>query len=132
MTVEESKALRKKELLRFFQSGLAQRIRLADKIETERTFPLLMEPKELFFGGEYETVSDKILVNGIVDCYFIENGQVVLLDYKSDRVYEEEELKERYRIQLDLYCLALERTLGLSVREVYLYSFALGKAIFLR
>ncbi len=132
LTVEESKALRKKELLRFFQSGLAQRIRLADKIETERTFSLLMEPKELFFGEEYETVSDKILVNGIVDCYFIENGQVVLLDYKSDRVYEEEELKERYRIQLDLYRLALERTLGLSVREVYLYSFALGKAIFLR
>lgn len=129
LTAEEAKALRRKELLQFFRSGLAQRMRKADHIETERTFSLLMQPKELFFGTEYQDVTDQILVNGIIDCYFIENNEIVLLDYKSDRVYDEEELKGRYHIQLELYRTALERALGLPVKETYLYSFAMGRAI---
>ena len=88
-----------------------------------------MQPKELFFGKEYETVTDTILVNGIIDCYFIENNQVILLDYKSDRIYDEEELKAHYHIQLELYKLALERALGLPVAETYIYSLAMGKEI---
>ena len=129
LTEEEAKALRRKELLQFFRSGLAQRMRKADHIETERTFSLLMQPKELFFGEAYQDVTDQILVNGIIDCYFIENNEVILLDYKSDRVYDEEELKGRYHIQLKLYRIALERALGLPVKETYLYSFAMGRAI---
>ncbi|MBR6543390.1 MAG: PD-(D/E)XK nuclease family protein, partial [Anaerotignum sp.] len=117
------------ELLQFFKSDLAKRLRGADQIETERTFSLLMQPKELFYGKEYEDVTDTILVNGIIDCYFIENNEVILLDYKSDRIYDEEELKERYKIQLQLYRTALERALGLPVREMYLYSLAMGKGI---
>ena len=129
LTEEEAKAIRRRELLQFFKSKLAQRLRAADKIETERTFSLLMQPKELFFGKEYETVTDTILVNGIIDCYFIENDQVILLDYKSDRIYDEEELKAHYHIQLELYKLALEWALGLPVAETYLYSLAMGKEI---
>ena len=129
LTEEEAKAVRRREILQFFRSGLAQRLRKADNIETERTFSLLMQPKELFFGKEYEMVTDMILVNGIIDCYFIENNQVILLDYKSDRIYDEEELKERYRIQLQLYKIALERALGLPVAETYIYSLAMGREI---
>jgi len=129
LTAEEAAAVRRKELLQFFGSGLAQRLRAADKIETERPFSLLMQPKELFFGAEYQDVTDTVLVNGIIDCYFVEKGKVILLDYKSDRVYDETELKERYRIQLALYKIALERALGLPVAEVYIYSLAMGKEI---
>ena len=129
LTEEEAKAIRRRELLQFFRSELAQRLRLSDKIETERTFSLLMQPKELFFGADYNDVIDTILVNGIIDCYFVEQDQIVLLDYKSDRIYDEEELKERYRIQLQLYKTALERATGLPVKEVYIYSLAMGKAI---
>ena len=129
LTEEEGKAVRRRELLQFFRSGLAQRLRMADKIETERTFSLLMQPKDLFYGKEYEEVTDTILVNGIIDCYFVEKDGIILLDYKSDRTYDEEELKTRYRIQLSLYRLALERALGLPVKEVYIYSLAMGKEI---
>lgn len=129
LAAEEAKALRKRELLKFFQSELAQRLRAADTIETERTFSLLMQPKELFFGEEYQDVEDKILVNGIIDCFFIEKNEVILIDYKSDRVYDEEELIGRYHVQLQLYRTALERALGLPVKETYIYSFAMGKAI---
>lgn len=129
LTQEEAGALRKKELLQFFRSSLAERLRKAEEIETERPFSLLLQPKELFFGEEYQDVTDQILVNGIIDCYFIENGKIVLLDYKSDRVYTEKVLRERYQIQLALYRTALERAFLLPVQEVYLYSFAMGKAI---
>lgn len=135
LTAEEAAAVRRKELLTFFAGEMAQRLRQAEEIERERTFSLLMQPKELFYGAEYEEVTDTILVNGIIDCYFIEKNEtmeknkVTLLDYKTDRIYDEEELKERYRIQLRLYQTALERTLELPVEEVYLYSFAMGKAI---
>lgn len=57
-------------------------------------------------------MTDEILVNGIIDCFFIENNSGVLIDYKSDRIYDEEDLKARYRIQLELYRTALERGNG--------------------
>ena len=131
LTAEEGKALRKKELLGFFRSKLAARLRRAEKIEREQPFSLLMQPRELFFGEEYAEVSAKILLNGIIDCYFMERDGIILLDYKTDRIYDEEKLRERYRIQLELYRAALERTLGLPVKEVYLYSFALGREVLL-
>ena len=129
LTEEAGKYLRRRELLQFFESELAERLRGAERIEKERPFSVLMQPKELFFGAEYEDVTDEILVNGIIDCFFIENNSGVLIDYKSDRITDERELKERYRIQLGLYRMALERALGISIRETYLYSFAMGKAI---
>lgn len=129
LTAEESRQLRKKELLQFFRSTLAERLRNAESIERERPFSMLMQPRELFFGEEYRKVTDDIVVNGIFDCFFVENGAGILLDYKSDRIYDEKELRERYCIQMKLYRMALERTLGIPVKEVYLYSFAMGKAI---
>lgn len=131
LTAQEAAALRRKELLGFFSSGLAGRLRAGDWIEKERPFAMLMRPDELHFGAEYRDVDEKILVNGIIDCYFAEDGgkSVILLDYKSDRLYDEEKLRERYAVQLGLYRIALERALGLRVKETYLYSFALGRAI---
>lgn len=131
LTAEEAAALRKKELLVFFESDLAGRLRAAKQIEKERPFAMLMRPRELFFGPEYADLEEKILVNGIIDCYFTEGeaDSIILVDYKSDRIYKEETLRERYAVQLQLYRTALERATGLPVKETYLYSFALGRAI---
>ena len=131
LTEEEGKYLRRRELLQFFESELAERLRGAERIEKERPFSVLMQPKEVFFGEEYREVTDEILVNGIIECYFTGKDVGILIDYKSDRIYDEEDLKARYRIQLELYRTALERAMGISIRETYLYSFAMGKAILL-
>ena len=69
------------------------------------------------------------LLQGAVDCVFEENGGLILVDYKTDYVKEEQELKNRYCRQLSLYALALEQTTGLKVTEQYLYSFSLGEAV---
>ena len=76
-------------------------------------------------GEEPETV----LVQGIIDVYFEEPDGLVVLDYKTDRVKSEEELKEKYQGQLEYYARALEQITGKRVREKAIYSFTLGKEI---
>lgn len=129
LSEKESMALRKKELLVFFASPLAKRIRSCDVVGKERPFAMLMEAKELNLGAEYEQLDDTVLVNGIIDCFFMEGEQITLLDYKSDRLYQEDLFLERYKIQLQLYKRALEQALGKKVTEVYIYSLAMGKEI---
>ena len=69
---------------------------------------------------------EMVLIQGIIDAWFIEDGEIVLLDYKTDRVKEADELVKRYSIQLDLYKQALERTTNMKVKEVLIYSFGLS------
>ena len=74
------------------------------------------------------------LIQGIIDMYFVEDGQIVLLDYKTDKVPYKggaDILKERYSIQLDYYGKALSQITGLPVKEKIIYSFTLGKEILL-
>ena len=131
LSEEEVMALRKDELLNFFMSPLAKRIRNSDTVEKERPFAMLRAANELFLGDEYKNVEDTVLINGIIDCYFIEGDNIVLLDYKSDRIYKEETFRMRYKIQLQLYKDALEQSLGKTVTEVYIYSLAMGREILL-
>ena len=129
LSEKEIAALRKNELLGFFSSPLAKRIRGCDAVEKERPFAMLMAAKDLFLGAEYGDVEDMVLLNGIIDCYFMEGDNLILLDYKSDRIYDEGALRQRYEIQLKLYRRALEQALGKQVTEVYIYSFAMRRGI---
>ena len=82
-----------------------------------------------------EISGEKIIIQGTIDCYFEENGKYILLDYKSDYLFDSgdeaelEKLVERYRSQLGLYREALEMIRGTRVEEVYLYLFSIGKGI---
>lgn len=71
--------------------------------------------------------TDEVLIQGIADCVFEENGELVLVDYKTDRVDSEEELLERYKNQIAFYKKAVEKTLNKPVKEALLYSFSLNK-----
>ena len=83
---------------------------------------------------EILTEDEMILVQGIIDAFFIEedengNQYVVVADYKTDRVKESGELVLRYRTQLEYYAEALERMTRLPVRERIIYSFRLHEEI---
>lgn len=75
--------------------------------------------------------TETVLIQGIIDVFFEEDGELVLADYKTDAVKEAEELVRRYRVQLDYYAMALERLLGKRVKERIIYSFALEMEILL-
>ena len=82
--------------------------------------------------GDPSLEGELMLVQGIIDVWFAEEDGLVLVDYKTDRITgpeAEQTLVERYRTQLDYYRCALEMSTGKKVKERYLYSFCLGKAI---
>ncbi|NDO45605.1 helicase-exonuclease AddAB subunit AddA [Clostridium sp. MD294] len=135
LSEQEAKALNVNEITKFFQSELAQRIRNADVVEQEKRFSMLMEASEIFPQKEYELIKDSVMINGIIDCFFEENGQIVLIDYKNNRLWGQktaDTLKKQYEIQMKLYKKALEKATGKNVKEVYLYSFALGEALLIQ
>ena len=74
---------------------------------------------------------DIVIVQGIVDAFFYENGQIVLMDYKTDRA-DEETLLGRYRAQLDYYADTLCKLTGCPVKEKIMYSFFMNREIELR
>ena len=76
---------------------------------------------------------ETILVQGIIDAYFIEDGKIILVDYKTDRVRkgQEQKLIDLYHVQLEDYAEALERMTGMEVKEKFIYSFTLQKEILL-
>ena len=81
-----------------------------------------------------ELSGEGMLIQGVIDAWFEEDGELVLVDYKTDRVRYLGEaaadwLKDRYRVQLEHYGKALEMGTGKPVKERYLYSFDLGLAI---
>lgn len=123
ITEEQGKSLDKKRLTSFFNSSLAKRMFNSDKIYREIKVSTFLSANEVY-SIDFD---DKILVQGIADCVFEESGQLVLVDYKTDRVKDENELLERYKKQLTFYKYAIEKTLKMPVKEVMLYSFYLEK-----
>ncbi|MDO5340700.1 MAG: helicase-exonuclease AddAB subunit AddA [Eubacteriales bacterium] len=105
----------------FVQSDIGKRAASAVKSGRAR--------REQPFVFEYEGQ----IIQGIIDMYFEEDGELVLIDYKTDRVNKsaagEQELVKRYAIQLDYYAKALAQLTDKCVKEKIIYSFALGKEI---
>ncbi len=130
LSKEESKLLPYQKILHFCTSDLVKRMQVAENIEKEKQFSILLEGKDIFSVKNEEEVEEKILVNGVIDCYFQEaDGTLVLVDYKTDHLYQEEAFRKRYEIQLRLYRLALERISGKKVKESLIYSFAMERCI---
>lgn len=99
----------------FFASDLGRRMLASDNVRREWAFNLVMD--------EHGT-----LLQGVIDCAFREDGAWVLVDYKTDRIADEDEFIQRYRRQLEWYAQALTRITGLPVKEKYLYSIGNSKA----
>ena len=86
-------------------------------------------------AGDYDSTlrddlkNEPILIQGIADCIFEEDGKLVILDYKTDKTKDENELINRHRLQLETYSRALEKALGIPVKEAYIYAFSLDREI---
>ena len=120
---EEARLVDVAKILKFFCSDLGQRILQAEKVYREVPFNLVYRASEII--ADWEQCEEELLVQGVIDLYFWEGEEMVLLDYKTDRITPEnrEELIDKYRIQVELYKYALESIQGHPVKDSYLYLF---------
>ena len=119
ITDEAAKTIRMNEMIHFCQSSVAGRMAMAAKHgQLHREQPFVVYDSD-----------EEILIQGIVDAYFEEDGELVVVDYKTDRVHQPEELIDRYKVQLDYYAKALQQLTGMYVKEKIIYSFELGREV---
>lgn len=126
ITQNEAQQINIDILYKFAQSNLAKQIKNAKKIYKEAPFYINLSAEEIY----NKEIEEKILVQGIIDLYYEkQNGELTLIDYKTDYAKTEQELIQKYEIQLNLYKKALEKATGKKVTEVYIYSTYLNKEI---
>lgn len=126
---EDDALVSEKKILEFLDTDLSHRMSRAakeGKLYLEQPFVLSVNAKEV--RDEFPS-DEKVLVQGVIDVYFEEDGKLILMDYKTDRVDSAEELIKRYKTQLDYYSEALSRLEKKPVSEILIYSFALGEVI---
>ena len=97
--------------------------------EYKRVAKLIGEENNVIRPNNVLKTGDTVLIQGIIDAYFIEDEKVVILDYKTDRIKEEQELVKHYVLQLEMYKKAVEQILRKEVKETVIYSVELGKSI---
>ncbi|OPX42633.1 ATP-dependent helicase/nuclease subunit A [Ruminiclostridium hungatei] len=136
ITQQQSESVDVRKLMAFVNADICKRILAADAVYREIPFNLELSFKELYenhqelpFQDRPEEQEETVLLQGVIDCYFEEQGNLVLLDYKTDYVESggTERIKDRYRLQLEYYSRALEKLTGLKVSERYVYLFATGE-----
>jgi len=125
---EEIEAIDFTRIEKFFASDMGKRCAkafAAGKLRRE-------EPVDI----KWKLDDEDVIVQGIIDCFFEENGKIVLFDYKTNGIdeskpFEEEEkrLQDTYRTQLEIYGQALTKASGKPVAESYLYLFSAGRLI---
>ena len=125
---EERSLLSDRSLYGFFNSDLGQRLIASKRVERELPFSMLFDGNRVY--PDVET-GERLFLQGIIDTAFVEDGQWVLVDYKTDRVKSGDELIRRYKIQMDLYKEALETLTDIPVKASYIYSFRLHEAVLL-
>lgn len=128
ITLKEKENINLYKILEFTKSNIWKEMRKAKKVYKERPFFINIPAKEIY----KEEIEEKILIQGIIDLYYInENDEIILVDYKTDYVEreKEQELIEKYKKQLELYCKAIEEANKKQVSRIYIYSVYLGREI---
>ena len=112
----------------FFSSSLLGRILTSSLVMREKKFTVEVPVSDVYEGME-KYADEMIMIQGIADCAFLEDGKLVVVDYKTDRLPTEEMFREKYASQVLIYKKALKMATGYDVKETLLYSFHLGKEI---
>ena len=130
ITEEEKKAINMNVIKNYLNSDLYLELQKAKLVKKETPFYLNINSNEI-----YDETDEKILVQGIIDLYYINNkDELILVDYKTDYLKDnnEEELIDKYITQLRLYNIALEKSLKRKVDYTYIYSTYLNKKILIK
>lgn len=127
----ELRAINCRKVANMLKSDLGQRMIKAavrGQLFKEQQFSVGFSASQIYDTDDLHDVDDVIIVQGIVDGYFVEDGQIVVMDYKTDAC-DEETLIGRYKAQLVYYGETLAKLRGLPVKELVMYSFGEEKEV---
>ena len=116
LSEEEAGMIRIGGPVSFFRSDLGRRMLASNEIRREVDFTMKMDPHS------------PTMVQGIIDCVFRENGEWILIDYKTDRDTSPETFIPRHEMQMNWYREAIERLTGIRVKEMWLFALKAGEA----
>lgn len=124
----QEQAVDRRLLLEFLHSPLCKRIAASEEVYREYRFSLLVDAQKLYDGA---VDGEQMMLQGVVDCAFVEDGRLVIVDFKTDHIMASEvsERAENYRPQLQAYSHAMEQVMEKEVGEKLLYFFAVNSAI---
>ncbi|MEK4305067.1 helicase-exonuclease AddAB subunit AddA [Oceanobacillus sp. FSL K6-0251] len=134
MTAAEAESVSTSDIIAFLESAIAQKIFDKKKLYKEVPFSLMLRAEKVYADWQGAS-SEKVLIQGVIDCIIPSENGWIILDYKTDRITEEmsekleEKLKKRYKTQLELYRYAIEEIWKQPVEETYLYFFSKGLLI---
>lgn len=136
LDVEQADAINGDDVAFFLNSPLGRRMKRAHDNKTlyrEQPFVLGVSAKEVY-PQYYENTENagyipEVLVQGIIDAYFIEDDGITIVDYKTDSVNDAQILINRYRAQLEYYGMALSKITGMKIKALTIYSSRLRKEI---
>ena len=126
ITKKEAMNIPIKKLYEYTKTKLWKELKEAKQIKKEEPFYIEIPANEIMETEDNE----KILVQGIIDLYYInKNDELILVDYKTDYVKSKEELVNKYRTQINLYAKALEKALGKKIAKKEIFSIYLEEEI---
>ncbi len=128
-TEKQAQAVDAEAISCFVNSDIMKRIQAADCVYREKQFTLLKSICETDNSIPVEFFDEKTVIIGKIDLLFIEGGDAVIVDYKTDNISDISVLSERYRTQMLLYIEALSKAMEINVKECILYSIKLKDSI---
>ena len=121
ITSKEAETININKIYRFTKSKIWNEMIEAKEVQREKPFYINIPAKEIY----KDDLEENVLVQGVIDLYYISSdGELVLVDFKTDYVENRDEkiLIDKYKVQLDLYKRALSQALNRNVDRVYIYS----------
>lgn len=128
LSEKEAAVVDNEKIEEFFKSEIGMRMKLSNEVKREVPFVIKKKANEIIGSLNKD---DVILIQGIIDCYFLEGEDAVIIDYKTDEVPMGgiEALKEEYSPQILSYKEAVEKITGRKVKECFLYLFDIGESV---
>ena len=137
ITEKESQVLSPRKIMRFFKSPIAKRMLSSKFVKREQKIYTQIKMNEIYLNDEifknnretYE--NESVMLRGVIDLYFEEDDGLVILDYKTDFVDEnnKKEIIHKYKKQIEIYADVLSKLTGKKVKEKYLYLFGIDKQV---
>ncbi len=138
ITKKQASVINPYKIIKFFKSNIGKRMLNSYFIKREQAIYSQIKMNDIYINEDFIKYDDahrykdeSLMLRGIIDAYFEEDGKIVIIDYKTDFVNDDnkEEVIKRYKKQLSLYSEVLEKLTGKEVKERWIYLFGIDEGI---